>query len=289
MIVIGTAGYSYADWVGPFYPEGLPARDRLDFYAREFGMVEVNATYYRMPTPSFLDNMQKKTPADFTFIIKANRQLTHQLEKDEDGNLKPSFSPAGQKERQRSLFDEPEPVNDPVENFNRALDPLVEEKKLGGILIQFPYRFRNNGLHRAYLGYLAANLRGRLFVEFRHESWVQDAVYDYLRQLGMGLVGVDEPRLKGLVPPLSVLTADWGYVRFHGLNAEKWWKHDQAHERYDYLYESSELHPWAERIKKMAAEATGVYVSFNNHYQAQSIKNARMLAKILKEESQSKY
>jgi len=99
--------------------------------------------------------------------------------------------------------------------------------------------------------------------------------------LSIGYCCVDEPRLKGLMPPLAVLTSNIGYVRFHGRNSEKWWKHEQAFERYNYLYSPEELSEWVGKIKALAEKSDKTFVIFNNHYQGQATLNARMMEELL--------
>jgi uncharacterized protein YecE (DUF72 family) len=120
-----------------------------------------------------------------------------------------------------------------------------------------------------------------LAVEFRHAGWESEAVWEFLKRLNMACVAVDEPRLKGLVGGSAVLTASFGYIRFHGRNAGNWWQHEQAYERYDYLYQEPELEEWVPRIHSLAQGADHVFVTFNNHYKGQSITNARMMQGML--------
>ncbi|HET9251526.1 MAG TPA: DUF72 domain-containing protein, partial [Candidatus Eisenbacteria bacterium] len=191
MILIGTSGYSFRDWIGPFYPPGIESRQMLDFYVREFSTVEVNSTYYRIPHPATFHAMAKKTPPGFEFVVKAHHDHTH-----------------------KRL---PDPSLD--DSFRRAMEPLLEVGKLHGVLAQFPNSFR---LNRGNVEYLE-ELRGRLpdvplFVEFRHESWVAEEVFPELRARGLGFVSVDEPDLPGLLPPVARATGDVAYIRFHGRN-----------------------------------------------------------------------
>jgi len=255
MISIGTSGYSYDDWHGFFYPETLNQRDRLNFYAQHFRTVEVNSTFYRQPAPSMFYHLARKTPDDFCFVVKAYRGLTHARE---------------------------EATPEAFEQFLEALAPLHQAAKFGCLLAQFPWSFQPTEENRKFLEYVRGNL-GDLptVVEFRHADWVTDDTLAWLRQLNLGFCCVDEPPLRGLMPPVVAATAEVGYVRFHGRNAAKWWKHDEAWERYDYLYNESELAEWAPRIQSLAASTHTTYVFFNNHYQGQAVKNAKQLAEQL--------
>lgn len=254
-IFIGTSGYSYDDWLGYFYPPKLPRSKMLEYYAQEFPFTEVNSSFYALPSPKMCEGLAKKTPANFVFTVKAHKSMTHER----PGNVE-EFA-------KRFLF---------------ALQPLLGAGKLGAVLLQFPYSFHNTPENRRYLAKLNALFSTvPAVVEFRHHTWTGKATWDFLRELGLGYTCVDEPALKGLVRPAVVCTAPVAYVRFHGRNAAKWWNHEQAYERYDYLYTEEELREWVPGIKSLAAEAERVFVAFNNHYRGQAVINARMLREML--------
>lgn len=252
MIRIGTSGFSYNDWIGPVYPEGLPQRDQLIFYAREFSTVEINVTYYRIPALSTVVGWVRKTPDDFLFAVKAYQGLTHVREE-------PDFAP-----------------------FVAAVQPLVESGKLGCVLAQFPYSFHPTDENREYLKRLRTGL-GELpgVVEFRNSGWLQDETFDLLRELQLGYCCVDEPRFKGLMPPIAVATGPVAYVRFHGRNYAKWYQHEEAWQRYDYTYSMEELREWAPKLRQLEADAPVLLVYFNNHYRGQSVKGVRDLGQLL--------
>ncbi len=252
MIRIGTSGFSYDDWVGPFYPPGLPAREQLAFYAREFATVEINTTYYRIPDPRLVQGWAERTPADFLFAVKAYQGLTHERD------------------------------NPDCAAFVAALQPLVEAGKLACVLAQFPYSFHPTPDNRDYLRRVRAGL-GDLpaVIEFRHAGWLSQGIFELLRSLGLGFCCVDEPRLRGLLPPVAVATGPVAYVRFHGRNAAKWYNHDQAWERYNYTYPAAELQEWAPQIRTLDAAAALTLVYFNNHYVGQAVQGARDLNQLL--------
>jgi len=249
---IGASGYSYPDWMGSFYPKGLAQRDFLKYYATRFPVVEVNVTYYRIPPPRTFEIMAAKTPPQFVFVVKAHQDMTHRRTRD------PSV----------------------YATFLEAIRPLEEARKFDGVLLQFPFGFRNEDKERAHLAFLRESLPGmRLWAEFRHESWSQKPVMDYLRSLSVGFCSVDEPRLPGLMPPVAVATTDTGYVRFHGRNAETWW--EGGHRRYDWDYTQDELTEWLDRIRQLAAETDRTYVFFNNCYMGRAVKSAQILRRLL--------
>lgn len=256
MVYVGTSGYSYDDWVGRFYPTGTPKERFLEYYAHSFPCVEVNFTYYRMPTARTLAAMAAKTGPGFRFVVKMPGELTHER--------------SGRTEAWGE--------------FQTALQPLIRERKLGGVLAQFPYAFRPHEDSYGYLRELSERMGDTpTVVEFRNAAWVNPDTFDLLRRLGLGFCCVDEPPLRGLMPPVAEVTSHLGYVRFHGRNRAKWFEHQEAWERYDYLYTRQELESWVGRIRKIAAAARETYVFFNNHYNAQAVHNASLFTEILKE------
>lgn len=255
MILVGTAGYSYDDWKGVFYPEKTDKKDMLSLYAVQFSFTEINSTYYRLPNKYMMYHMQAKTPPDFQFVVKAYKSLTH--------------------ERVDNLQD--------FQAFTGALAPLAEAGRLGCVLAQFPQSFRLSGANVSYLKELARRLEGfQTVVEFRHREWMREDIFRFLTEQGLGFVCVDEPRLEGLVPPEVRATAPAAYVRFHGRNSAKWYNHRESYERYDYLYSAEELAEWVPRIVGLARDSEIVYVSMNNHYRGQAVVNARMIREMIR-------
>ena len=257
-LFVGTSGYSFADWVGPFYPPGTKSGDFLAYYARQFSCVEVNSTYYRIPNPRVLSLMEKKTPAGFRFIVKLNQVMTHQR----------SIEPA--------LYRE----------FLSVLEPLKDAGKYHGLLAQFPWGFRKTDENKQHLERLRELLPGEpLWVEFRHASWMNPRLPQWLRERSLGYCAVDEPALPGLVPPLTHLTTDAAYVRFHGRNERTWWASGRGAsggDRYDYDYSERELKEWVERIAALARQAKQTYLFFNNCHAGQAARNAKLMEELLR-------
>jgi len=254
---IGTSGYVFDDWAGSFYPKGLPRRDWLAFYASEFSVVEINATYYRIPPPATMASMAARTPPSFRFVVKANQAMTH-------------GSSADGSSRDPDVYS----------RFLDALAPMEDAGKLDGVLLQFPFSVRNEARHRAHLGFLREQFGDRtLWAEFRHESWDRKPVYDFLRQQGIGFCAVDEPRLDGLFPDTCLATSDQGYVRFHGRNAATWW--GGGHERYNWTYTEGELSEWLEKLRSLASGTSTTTVFFNNCYMGRAVQGARLLQRLL--------
>lgn len=254
MIWLGTSGYSYDDWQGGFYPPDLPAGERLAFYAAEFNAVELDFTYYRMPTAEHLNKLAAQTPEGFQFSVKAHQEITHTRRGD--------------------------PV--PIAQFRAALMPLQNLGKLGAVLLQFPHAFHNTPENVDLLVRCMDSLSGLpLVVEFRHCNWLTRRTLSLLREKGVGFCNVDMPALPGLLPKTALVTAPTAYVRLHGRNAEKWWQHEQAWERYDYAYSEQELREWLPRLRKMEAQADKLFVFANNHWQGKSVNTIRQLRMLL--------
>lgn len=255
MIYIGTAGFSYQDWKGHFYPLDQDKRYMLEYYSSRFPVVEVNSTWHALPSPRTIHSMARRTPRDFQFIVKAYQGLTHRYEDN----------------------------GDDFRRFLEVIRPLEDYGKLACVLAQFPWGFKNTPESRDYLRCFRELLPDReVVVEFRNEGWITEETMDLLRGLGMGFCCVDEPRLRGLVKPHVFLTSNIGYVRFHGRNYEAWWdRNRESWERYDYLYNEDELREWVPRILELDREAERTYAIFNNHYRGKAPRNAVMLASLL--------
>jgi uncharacterized protein YecE (DUF72 family) len=257
MFYIGTSGFSYQDWIGHFYPENIKKGDMLYLYAQHFNTVEINSSYYRIPPAAVFYHLQKKVPDNFKFSVKANQEMTH-IRKNNQG-----------------LFQE----------FKASLQPLLDNGKLGCVLAQFPYSFYYNKNNQDYLSYIRENLNEfPLVVEFRNVYWIREEVFDFLRKNKIGFCAVDQPSLKGLISPLAMTTSNLGYIRFHGRNKEKWWQHEQAYQRYDYLYSEQELKEWVPKIKTISSKTTDQYIFMNNHYKGKAAKNALMMMSLLRQE-----
>jgi uncharacterized protein YecE (DUF72 family) len=182
-ILIGTSGWSYKEWKGSFYPPKLAQHEMLGFYASRFPTVEVNNSFYRIPSEKVLLDWAEQVPPDFSFVLKASRRVTHNSRlADQDRSL---------------------------EYFLRAVNPL--RPRLGPTLFQLPPNFKkDSGRLREFLARLPRRWKSAL--EFRHPSWFDDETYDLLRSHDAALVAVDEDEAEGPGAPL-VPTASWCYFR----------------------------------------------------------------------------
>ncbi len=249
---IGTSGFSFADWIGPFYPAGLKRDALLDFYATQFDCVEINSTYYGIPAPRTFERMAARTPPEFRFVVKAAAVVTHERV--------------------------PDPASDDA--FLRACEPLAAAGKFEGTLAQFPWAFQNDEAARGYLRALRARLpEGPVFVEFRHRSWAKTSTIALLEELGLGYCTVDEPPLPGLMPDDLFVTRGVAYLRLHGRNAATWW--GSGGDRYDYDYSEPQLAEWAGKLRGLTGRASTTYVFFNNCHAGQAARNAKLLKAML--------
>ncbi|HEX6044467.1 MAG TPA: DUF72 domain-containing protein [Pyrinomonadaceae bacterium] len=262
MIRIGPAGWSYKDWEGVVYPQ-KPDKgfDPLAYLARFFNTIEVNSSFYRPPTPSTTESWVRRVQQrkDFTFTAKLHRLFTHERGK-------------------ASKKDEKE--------FRDGMAPLVKTGKLGALLLQFPWSFKNTDEDRLYLTKLLEEFREYpLVLEVRHTSWNNETMYEWLEERGVGLCNIDQPVFKRSIRPAAVTTSPVGYVRLHGRNYQNWFR-DKAprDERYNYLYSLDELDPWLTRIKQVAKQTRETYVITNNHFRGQAVVNALEIKAALEEE-----
>jgi uncharacterized protein YecE (DUF72 family) len=254
MVKVGTSGFSYPEWRGPFYPEKLRQQEMLGYYARHFPAVEINSTYYRIPPAENMAAMVARAAGRLTFAVKAHQDMTHNREQ---------YAAA-------------------LPAFREAIAPLRDAGCLACVLAQFPFSFRAAPASADLVTRMARDLApAPVVVEFRHRSWITEETFRLLTDHGVGYCCVDEPRLPNLPPPVVRATAAPAYVRFHGRNREKWWRHDAAWERYDYLYTEAELSEWVPKLRVLAEAAGTCFAFFNNHARGQAVSNAQTLLRLL--------
>jgi uncharacterized protein YecE (DUF72 family) len=293
-VLVGTCSWTDPTLIGSgrFYPASAKsAEDRLRFYAGEFGIVEVDSSYYAMPAEQTARLWVERTPDDFVFDIKAFRLFTEHptpvksLPRDVRDALPSSI---GEKP---SLYrrDLPaEVVSELWSRFESALLPLDSAMKLGVVLFQFPPWFHPGTRQMEYILSCKERLpQYRLAVEFRQHLWLRDSngeqTIDFLRRNNLSFVCVDEPQgFKSSVPPVAEATSDIGIIRFHGRNTETWEKKGlSVQERFNYLYSEEELQEWAPRIQQLASGTRQLHVLFNNNYGDQAVTNGRQMRLLL--------
>jgi uncharacterized protein YecE (DUF72 family) len=249
-IWIGTSGYSYPDWVGSFYPAGTRPGRMLAHYCQSFPLVELNFTFYRLPTPVMLARLADQTPPGFQFLVKLPRPMSH----DEDAH--------------------------DLSAFRQAVEELRRGDRLLGLLCQLPQSSHHIPKHRAWVERLARAFAGyRLAVEFRHRSWFRPEIPGWLREHDVDLVAVDVPNLPGLYPRSLVQSSSRVYIRFHSRNAANWYRSDK--ERYDYDYADTALSEWIDALRRTADRTDQVLLLFNNCQRSQAAANAQRMRELL--------
>ena len=293
-ILVGTCSWTDPTLIrsGRFYPPfAKSAEARLQFYASQFRLVEVDSTYYAMPSEATSRLWVQRTDAGFTFDIKTFRLFTMHptpivaLPRDIREALPKD---AGGK---RNIYQKdlpPEAVNELWNRFERALLPLDSAGKLGVVLFQFPPWYYPGDEQRDYILSCKERLsQYRLAVEFRHNSWLneknRDRTLTFLKDNGLPFVCVDEPQgFKSSLPPLAEVTSDISLVRFHGRNSATWEKHGiTTAERFNYLYTADELREWTPRIADLAGKSDQCHVLFNNCHEDKAVNNARQISLLL--------
>lgn len=272
-IRIGTSGWSYPSgkgtWNGIFYPvrpraKGRERFDELAFYAEHFDTVEINSTFYGVPSAVTARSWARRTPPGFEFSLKLHQKFTH-----------PEMF-------QKATGGDPWSLGQTdVDEFRAALDPLASAHKLGALLAQFPASFKNEPDSRGYLEWLLERFRDYLMaVELRHRSWSDDPLetLELLAGFGAAWAQIDEPKFRfsirqNLLPNVRTFY----YLRLHGRNAAQWWTHDKSEDRYNYLYSAEELEPFAEAAESASRQVKKAYLYANNHFSAKSVANAAIL------------
>lgn len=258
-IYIGTSGWSYprgaGTWKGYFYPTSNI--NELEYYSQFFNTVEVNSSFYRPPNPGYVYNWARRVPERFLFTVKLWQKFTHPKMYEEATGEAAVIS---QKD---------------VDLFKHSIDPLVRYGKLGALLAQFPPSFKNDGLGQQILRAVISTFNEyRLAVELRHRSWSDDEnTARLLGESNVSWVQIDEPKFPSSIAAEVPVTAEMAYFRFHGRNAEMWWKGD-SETRYKYLYSNEEINELASRIQATSEQTNLAFIFLNNHWQGYAPRNA---------------
>jgi len=297
----GEVRFGTASWTDPtmtapgvFYPKGLStAEERLRFYASQFSVVEVDATYYALPYKRMAESWVERTPKNFVFDIKAHALMTGQPT--EVARLPKAIKqelPAELSEKRRIYRkDMPAELLDSVyQQFREALEPLLQARKLGAVFVQFPkWVFPSNEARELILE-TRQRLDLPIAVEFRHGSWFNEKnaerTVKFLQDNKIPYVAVDEPQgFKSSVPPVVVPTSDeLAVFRFHGRNKENWEKKGiTPAERFRYLYDEDELADWTPKIAAVAKSTKETHAIYNNCFSNYGTTNAREAARLLAE------
>ncbi|MBY0507488.1 MAG: DUF72 domain-containing protein [Bryobacteraceae bacterium] len=258
---LGPAGWAYPSWDTHFYPSPKPRGFHpLAHLSKFFNTVEINSSFREAIKPEVAHlwvGLVSHRP-DFLFTAKLARSFTHE-----------------------NKLDPPS-----VALFRAGLEPLRAARRLGALVMQFPWSFRFTAANRDYLIELRKAFHGYpLVAEFAHESWMCPEALGTLIDYRIGFGNLDQPSYGRAMPPTSILTNGIGYVRLNGRNYDNWFRDTsglrERTSRYDYLYTQPELNEWADRIERIGQHAKQVFVVFNNEARAQSLVNAFQMQALL--------
>jgi uncharacterized protein YecE (DUF72 family) len=284
-IQVGTASWTDKTLLesGWYPPSADTAEKRLAYYAKQFPLVEVDSTYYGPPAEQTTKLWADRTPAGFTFNIKAFSLLTGHPTK--VSAIYKDLRPETEKKNVYPGDLAPQAYEEIWTRFLAALDPLVEAGKLGVLLFQFPPWFGIRKSNKEYMLEVAARCKPlRPVFELRNASWFdganQNETLDWLRAHGLPFVCVDMPQgYKSSIPPVLAATSDLAVVRFHG-HSDKWTSKD-IHEKFGYNYSEKELADWAPKLRELAAETDRTHILMNNCYSSYAQSNASTLIGLL--------
>jgi uncharacterized protein YecE (DUF72 family) len=287
-VLVGTASWTDRTLIesGWYPPEASTPEKRLRYYARQFPLVEVDATYYALPTRQSAQAWAARTPDGFTFNVKAFSLFTQHPTRVPSlpADLRHAVEKSG-KDRVYLKDVEPEIADEAWDRFLAALAPLRDAGKLGAILLQYPPWFPISRPHKDYILSCAQRVAPRrVCVEFRNHTWMtpanQEETLGFLREHSLPYVCVDMPQgHRDSIPPVVAATSDLAVVRLHGHSGK--WDSKDIHERFGYRYTEPELSGWARSVTGLAHDADLTHVLFNNCYSDYAQANARQLADML--------
>jgi uncharacterized protein YecE (DUF72 family) len=286
-IRVGTASWTDKTLLeSGWYPPGAnTAEERLQFYAANFPLVEVDSTYYFPPTEQNAKLWVERTPPRFTFNVKAFSLLTQHPTK--AAALPKDLRPADAKKNVYAKDLDQQVIDQMWERFVAALMPLHEAGKLGTVLFQFPQWFPIGKRNKAYV--LECKRRAEplsICVEFRNKTWMSEGnqaeTLDFLTGYGLPYVCVDMPQgfVSSIPPVVAATTSDLAVMRFHGHNADEW-ESGSVQRRFAYLYSEDELTAWAPKLEELAAQVSSTHVLMNNCHRDYAQRNAAQLAALL--------
>jgi uncharacterized protein YecE (DUF72 family) len=241
-VFLGTSGWSYKEWIGPFYSK--EDKSMLKAYAKVFKTAEIDSTFYRYPSKGMVMGWTRYTPTDFVFTAKLPQLITHE-----------------------KLLNLNQGVEQDLAKFVELLEPLWLGGKLGCLLIQLPPKldYRPN-LMEDFFKTLPTQIK--FAVEFRNLSWVRPETWMLLAKYKVAYAIVDEP----LLPSEVHLTSDFAYFRWHGRGDRPW---------FDYRYKSLELEPWIPKVRDVATKSQSVFGYFNNHFHGYAVENCLQVLEML--------
>jgi uncharacterized protein YecE (DUF72 family) len=243
-LLIGTSGWSYNEWSGVFYPSS--SANKLSYYSKVFETVEIDSTFYAYPTKGLVLGWARYTPDNFVFSAKLPQLLTHEKKLDLNKGVEADLI-----------------------RFLSLLKPLIATGKLGPVLVQLPPSYSYQSDYDKLKAFLTRAPEDVNFaVEFRHPSWLREDVWSFLKGRNVANVIVDEP----LLPPDTVVTADFAFIRWHGRGTRPW---------YNYRYSDKELDGWVPKVKEVTTRVKKTFGYFNNHFRGFAVENSlKMMEKL---------
>jgi uncharacterized protein YecE (DUF72 family) len=287
-IRFGTAGWTDKTLIDSgWYPhDATNPEQRLRYYASQFPLVEVDSAYYALPAEQTAKAWAERTPASFTFNVKAFSLFTQHPTpvKALPADLREAAAKAG-KDRVYLKDVDPDVTGQAWARFLAALEPLRSAGKLGAILLQFPPWFPIGRANKQYILDCAERVApDRVCVEFRNHTWMtednQKETLEFLSAHDLPYVCVDMPQgYSNSIPPVVAATSDLAVLRMHG-HSDKW-ESKSIQERFGYRYGEKELAAWAGNVKRLAEDAAETHVVFNNCYRDYAQVNARQLESLV--------
>ena len=241
-VFLGTSGWSYKEWIGPFYSKG--DKSMLRAYGKVFKTTEINTTFYRYPTKEMVMGWARYSPSDFVFSAKLPKLITHKKKLDLEAG-----------------------VEEDLEKFCETMRILLLDGKLACLLIQLPPKYEYDIDHlESFFKILPLDFK--FAVEFRNLSWMRNETWDLLKKYEVAYTIVDEP----LLPPEIHITSSIAYFRWHGKGRNPW---------FNYRYSKEELEPWIPKVKTTSNKAKKVYGYFNNHFHGHAPENCLQVLEML--------
>lgn len=241
-VFLGTSGWSYKEWIGPFYSKG--DKSMLRAYGRVFKTTEINTTFYRYPTKEMVMGWARYSPSDFVFSAKLPKLITHKKKLDLEAG-----------------------VEEDLQKFCETMRILLLDGKLACLLIQLPPKYEYDIDHlESFFKILPLDFK--FAVEFRNLSWMRNETWDLLKKYEVAYTIVDEP----LLPPEIHITSNIAYFRWHGKGRNPW---------FNYRYSKDELEPWIPKVKATSNKAKKVYGYFNNHFHGHAPENCLQVLEML--------
>ena len=286
-IIVGTSSWADPGFVEAWYPEGMPARERLPWYAERFEAVELNSSFYAVPERTTVARWVRATPPGFTFDVKLHRLLSRHAARLD--SLPPELrAGATTNERGRvNLTAELEAAM--LERTLEAVEPLEQAGKLGAFLLQLTPAFAP-GRHELdeLRGVIAGLWPRHVAIELRHRGWVTgdraEDTFSWLSENNAAYVAVDAPRAEHvpIMPPVDAVTRDdLAYMRAHGRDADGYMHGKTVAERFGWEYSDEELNEIAGRAHALAEQAGEVHVMFNNNARDNAPVSARRMRELL--------